>query len=52
MGARFASDLERVLALFPRLAERLGQDGGTLSGSEQQIGDCPRPNGATAAPAP
>jgi branched-chain amino acid transport system ATP-binding protein len=35
--ARFASDLQRVLALFPRLAERLGQRGGTLSGGEQQM---------------
>jgi branched-chain amino acid transport system ATP-binding protein len=33
----FASDLDRVLALFPRLAERLGQRGGTLSGGEQQM---------------
>jgi branched-chain amino acid transport system ATP-binding protein len=32
-----ASDLDRVLALFPRLAERLGQRGGTLSGGEQQM---------------
>jgi len=31
------ADLERVLALFPRLAERLGQRGGTLSGGEQQM---------------
>jgi len=30
-------DLERVLALFPRLAERLTQKGGTLSGGEQQM---------------
>jgi branched-chain amino acid transport system ATP-binding protein len=30
-------DLERVLALFPRLRERLGQKGGTLSGGEQQM---------------
>jgi branched-chain amino acid transport system ATP-binding protein len=29
--------LERVLALFPRLAERLAQAGGTLSGGEQQM---------------
>lgn len=28
---------ERVLALFPRLAERLGQPGGLLSGGEQQM---------------
>ncbi|MDP9238048.1 MAG: ABC transporter ATP-binding protein [Chloroflexota bacterium] len=31
------ADLERVLALFPRLRERLKQDGGTLSGGEQQM---------------
>jgi branched-chain amino acid transport system ATP-binding protein len=30
-------DLERVLGLFPRLKERLGQKGGTLSGGEQQM---------------
>ena len=30
-------DLERVFALFPRLKERLGQAGGTLSGGEQQM---------------
>ena len=35
--AAVASDLDRVLALFPRLAERLGQRGGTLSGGEQQM---------------
>jgi branched-chain amino acid transport system ATP-binding protein len=29
--------LARVLALFPRLAERRGQSGGTLSGGEQQM---------------
>jgi branched-chain amino acid transport system ATP-binding protein len=28
---------DRVLALFPRLAERLRQDAGTLSGGEQQM---------------
>jgi branched-chain amino acid transport system ATP-binding protein len=33
----FAADLERVLALFPRLKERLSQRGGTLSGGEQQM---------------
>jgi branched-chain amino acid transport system ATP-binding protein len=32
-----APDLERVLGLFPRLRERLGQKGGTLSGGEQQM---------------
>jgi branched-chain amino acid transport system ATP-binding protein len=31
------ADLERVLALFPRLRERLGQRAGTLSGGEQQM---------------
>jgi branched-chain amino acid transport system ATP-binding protein len=32
-----AADLERVLTLFPRLAERAKQPGGTLSGGEQQM---------------
>ena len=32
-----AEDLERVLTLFPRLRERLGQYGGLLSGGEQQM---------------
>jgi len=36
-GAEFASDLERVLTLFPRLKQRLSQRGGTLSGGEQQM---------------
>jgi branched-chain amino acid transport system ATP-binding protein len=31
------TDLERVLTLFPRLKERLKQQGGTLSGGEQQM---------------
>jgi branched-chain amino acid transport system ATP-binding protein len=31
------AELERVLALFPRLADRLTQRGGTLSGGEQQM---------------
>ena len=30
-------DLERVYTLFPRLKERAGQAGGTLSGGEQQM---------------
>ncbi len=30
-------DLDRVLRYFPRLAERLNQEGGTLSGGEQQM---------------
>ena len=33
----FDGDLERVLVLFPRLKQRLGQRGGTLSGGEQQM---------------
>jgi branched-chain amino acid transport system ATP-binding protein len=33
----FAEDLDRVFALFPRLKERVGQRGGTLSGGEQQM---------------
>ena len=33
----FDADLGRVLALFPRLSERLAQRGGTLSGGEQQM---------------
>ena len=33
----FAADLERVFALFPRLADRRNQRGGTLSGGEQQM---------------
>ncbi|MCO5132719.1 MAG: ABC transporter ATP-binding protein [Xanthobacteraceae bacterium] len=38
-----AQNRERVLAMFPRLSERLGQAAGTLSGGEQQmlaIGRC------------
>jgi len=31
------SDLDRVFTLFPRLKERIGQKGGTLSGGEQQM---------------
>ena len=33
----FAADLDRVYELFPRLAERRSQAGGTLSGGEQQM---------------
>ena len=33
----FGHDLERVFAMFPRLAERREQRGGTLSGGEQQM---------------
>ena len=32
-----AQDCERVLELFPRVRERLGQQAGTLSGGEQQM---------------
>ncbi|SCE91618.1 amino acid/amide ABC transporter ATP-binding protein 2, HAAT family [Micromonospora viridifaciens] len=35
--AGIAQDLDRVLELFPRLAERRKQAGGTLSGGEQQM---------------
>jgi branched-chain amino acid transport system ATP-binding protein len=34
---RHDDDFERVFGLFPRLAERRGQAGGTLSGGEQQM---------------
>jgi branched-chain amino acid transport system ATP-binding protein len=34
---RIRRDRERVLDLFPRLRQRLGQAGGTLSGGEQQM---------------
>ena len=33
----FDEDLRRVFTLFPRLKERAGQRGGTLSGGEQQM---------------
>ncbi len=33
----FDADFERVFGLFPRLAERRRQQGGTLSGGEQQM---------------
>jgi branched-chain amino acid transport system ATP-binding protein len=36
-ASHFAQDLERVLAIFPRLKERINQRGGTLSGGEQQM---------------
>jgi branched-chain amino acid transport system ATP-binding protein len=35
--ARVTADLDRVLALLPRLGERLAQVAGTLSGGEQQM---------------
>ena len=36
-ASEFRRDLERVLALFPRLQQRVSQRGGTLSGGEQQM---------------
>ena len=36
-SAAYREDLERVLTLFPRLQERVGQSAGTLSGGEQQM---------------
>lgn len=35
--SEIATDLERIYGLFPRLQERAGQAGGTLSGGEQQM---------------
>lgn len=35
--AGIRQDLERVFLLFPRLKERISQQGGTLSGGEQQM---------------
>jgi branched-chain amino acid transport system ATP-binding protein len=35
--AHFQHDLDRAFAMFPRLAERRDQRGGTLSGGEQQM---------------
>jgi branched-chain amino acid transport system ATP-binding protein len=35
--AAVRADLDHVLQLFPRLKERASQDGGTLSGGEQQM---------------
>ena len=36
-GPELQEDFERVYTLFPRLKERLTQNGGTLSGGEQQM---------------
>jgi branched-chain amino acid transport system ATP-binding protein len=36
-SAHFQHDLDRVFGMFPRLAERREQRGGTLSGGEQQM---------------
>jgi branched-chain amino acid transport system ATP-binding protein len=35
--SEFSRDLDRVMSLFPRLQQRIGQRGGTLSGGEQQM---------------
>ena len=35
--AEMSEDLDKVYTLFPRLKERIGQAGGTLSGGEQQM---------------
>jgi branched-chain amino acid transport system ATP-binding protein len=35
--AEIEADMERLFVLFPRLKERLGQLGGTMSGGEQQM---------------
>ena len=36
-GPEVAQDLDRVLTLFPRVAQRIAQRAGTLSGGEQQM---------------
>src|SRR5690606_559899 len=36
-GKEVEDDLDRVMTMFPRLAERRNQDAGTLSGGEQQM---------------
>jgi branched-chain amino acid transport system ATP-binding protein len=36
-GADLHADFDRVYSLFPRLKERISQNGGTLSGGEQQM---------------
>ncbi len=36
-GIGIRQDFERVLSLFPRLKERIGQNAGTLSGGEQHM---------------
>jgi branched-chain amino acid transport system ATP-binding protein len=36
-AGEIARDLERVLALFPKLGQRLSQRAGSLSGGEQQM---------------
>ncbi len=36
-SAAYHADFDRVMALFPRLEERIGQVAGTMSGGEQQM---------------
>jgi branched-chain amino acid transport system ATP-binding protein len=36
-GIAIRSDMEKIFARFPRLLERIGQQGGSLSGGEQQM---------------
>ncbi|WP_248582082.1 ABC transporter ATP-binding protein [Nocardioides sp. InS609-2] len=36
-SAAYQADFDRVMALFPRLEERIGQIAGTMSGGEQQM---------------
>jgi branched-chain amino acid transport system ATP-binding protein len=36
-SAAYREDMDRVLDLFPRLAERINQSAGTMSGGEQQM---------------
>ena len=36
-SAELAEDIDRVMTFFPRLGERTHQQGGTLSGGEQQM---------------
>jgi branched-chain amino acid transport system ATP-binding protein len=36
-NAQIKADYDRVMTLFPRLKERLGQNAGTMSGGEQQM---------------
>ena len=44
------ANMQRMFAYFPILAERRRQQGGALSGGEQQMLDRPRPDDGTAAP--
>jgi branched-chain amino acid transport system ATP-binding protein len=50
--AEIDEDVERVMTLFPRLRERTYQQGGTLSGGEQQMLAIGRAMMSRPAPAP